>query len=87
MTNLSYKRVERWNGTTHPTIPLAYALGVSAALPFLITLPIIGGCAYGDGGIMSNVPIKDDYDPATTLVMMVDIEPNGAFAVPGWFGH
>jgi len=43
---------------------------------------------YGDGGIMSNVPICNMYDSCTTLVMMIDVEPMHKLpSMPSWFGH
>jgi hypothetical protein len=43
----------------------------------VVTLPIIAGVAYADGGIVQNVPIGNDYDPRETMAMMIDIEPRG----------
>lgn len=69
-------------------VPLAFALAVSSAIPFLITAPVVAGCMYGDGGIMSNVPICNMYDSSTTLVMMIDVEPMHKLpSLPSWFGH
>jgi predicted acylesterase/phospholipase RssA len=77
VTNLTNKQSECWNANTHPDVPLSFALAVSSALPMVVTLPIIAGVAYADGGIVQNVPIGNDYDPRETMAMMIDIEPRG----------
>lgn len=89
VTNLSTKTLECWNAITQPHIPVTFALTVSSAIPFVVTAPVIAGHLYGDGGIMSNVPITGSYAPHESLAMMLDLEPAGHLmqAVPSWFGH
>ena len=89
VSNLSLKRVECWSWRNHPSMPLAFALAVSSALPLIVSAPVIGGVMYGDGGIMGNVPVSSQYDVTKTLVMMIDIEPHGEKqeTAPRWFGH
>jgi predicted acylesterase/phospholipase RssA len=89
VTNLSTKSLEVWNATTQPSMPVTFALTVSSCIPFVITAPVVAGYVYGDGGIMSNIPMTVAYDPAKSLVMMLDLEPRGELmqSVPSWFGH
>ena len=92
-SNLSTRRLERFSSERTPGVAVAGAVIASIAIPFLFRLPMLGGRAYADGGLVSNLPAwgfdeerELDPDAYTIAVDVADAPQRERIGRYGWLG-
>lgn len=71
VANVSRCRTDYVDYQKHPHLPIARALALSMAYPGLVSLGVLGGEEYTDGGLFSMVP-SGYTDPKRTVALHAD---------------